>query len=91
MDKPSVIEDIPEDENNWNMPNNQQKSQNQTQELPLMCLILTMSQFDYLIDYPMYERSLRNPLIYTIWEYTQSSLLVLERSRLIQLQYPIHF
>ena len=33
-----------------------------------MCLILTMSQFDYLVDYPMYELSLRKSLIYTIWE-----------------------
>ena len=35
-----------------------------------MCLILTMSWFDYLVDYPMYELSLRRPLIYTIWEST---------------------
>ena len=25
-----------------------------------MCLILTMSRFDYLVDYPMYELSLRD-------------------------------
>ena len=35
-----------------------------------MCLILTMSLFDYLVDYPMYELSLRNIPIYTIWEST---------------------
>ena len=63
MDKPSVIEDIPEGENSWNMPDNQQKSQTQTQELPLMCIILTMSRFDYIVDYPMYEHSLRKPLV----------------------------
>ena len=59
MDKHSVIEDIPEGEKNWNRLDNQHKYQNQTQELPLMCLILTMSWFDYLVDYPMYELSLR--------------------------------
>ena len=59
MDKPSVIKDIPEGEKNWNRLDNQQKYQTQTQELPLMCLILTMSRFDYLVDYPMYEISLR--------------------------------
>ena len=67
MDKPSVIEDIPAGEKNWNRLDNQQKYQTQTQELPLMCLILTMSQLDYLVYYPMYELSLRKPLIYTIW------------------------
>ena len=70
MDKPSIIEDIPEGENIWNIPDNQQKSQNQTQEFPLMCLTLTMSRFDYIVDYPMYELSLRNIPIYTIWERT---------------------
>ena len=59
MDKPSVIEDIPKGENNWNKLDNQQIYQTQTQELPLMYLILTMSRFDYLVDYPMYELSLR--------------------------------